>query len=504
MTRLSFPRPTFFGFAPWRIRLSLFCHIVCWVNAFLFALVSPLEAQQTLPYEATVSTTSAIVHAAPSQHAYATDRLPRGSVVEVYRLDPGGWCAVRPPEGSFSLIPLDALIATDDPHVAQIARSGVKCWVGTRIENREEPLWQVRLEQGELVELLKSWDELQTADGWALVAPPAGEFRWIHERELQRETAPESVIVADAPRGLPIASRAAPEPSPPVATEPQSTLATETPSAAPSTEQEPVADVATVNRESEESQAPAIADSSDSPPNHGGWRRVDSPAVAVDSNDSAPSSQPTTSPRTVTTGSLSFEDRLSRAQNWFDHQLSGEPAVEPAVLKKELETLAVEARGSRERQRLEELSSRFGRWEDLELRRQALQRLQAAGSSEQTSPRMNPSTQEQPRSTTSPFEASMASLTQFLNNDSNSGVDPTAFAAQGTLTRLIRDGGQRASSYAVQDSTGKVIALVVPSPGVNLERYLRKEVGIQGASSPNPTLSLPTVIAERVVELDRR
>ena len=46
--------------------------------------------------------------------------------------------------------------------------------------------------------------------------------------------------------------------------------------------------------------------------------------------------------------------------------------------------------------------------------------------------------------------------------------------------------------------------MVVPGPGVNLERYLRQEVGVMGESSPNPTLGLPTVIADRVVDLNRR
>ena len=50
---------------------------------------------------------------------------------------------------------------------------------------------QVRLEKGERVELL---DEKPTGDGkWYEIAPPAGEFRWVHMEYLDRHLPDELV-----------------------------------------------------------------------------------------------------------------------------------------------------------------------------------------------------------------------------------------------------------------------------------------------------------------------
>ncbi|HAN99369.1 MAG TPA: hypothetical protein DCQ98_18980, partial [Planctomycetaceae bacterium] len=124
-----------------------------------------LAAADSFPYEATVSTTTGVVHAAPTSRAYATDTLARGSRVEVYRHDPGGWCAIRPPQGSFSLVSREVLQGTADPNIARVAVEGAKAWVGTRITHRSDPLWQVKLAEGELVELLVPWDARGT-DEW--------------------------------------------------------------------------------------------------------------------------------------------------------------------------------------------------------------------------------------------------------------------------------------------------------------------------------------------------
>ena len=39
----------------------------------------------------------------PKKH-YATSRLDKGQRVKVIRHDPGGWCMIAPPEGSFSWV----------------------------------------------------------------------------------------------------------------------------------------------------------------------------------------------------------------------------------------------------------------------------------------------------------------------------------------------------------------------------------------------------------------
>jgi hypothetical protein len=47
------------------------------------------------------------------------------------------------------------------------------------------------------------------------------------------------------------------------------------------------------------------------------------------------------------------------------------------------------------------------------------------------------------------------------------------------------------------------LGYVSPTPGLNLQRYVRKQVGIFGLRGYVPTLNKPHVTAERVVDLDR-
>ena len=78
-----------------------------------------------------------------------------------------------------------------------------------------------------------------------------------------------------------------------------------------------------------------------------------------------------------------------------------------------------------------------------------------------------------------------------------------SYTARGKISRMILSGGRQASGYALQDSNGKIIATVVAAPGVNLERHLRDQVGIQGRKMPHPRWKMPVVYAERVISLER-
>ena len=128
---------------------------------------------QQLPYEATVLADGVKVYSGPGKLHYPTDQLARGTAVEVYRHDPGGWCAIRPIVGSFSMIPEESVeMVTND--VARITQDGIKAWVGTRLGNVDEPMWQVKLKKGEQVEILGQLD-------WAT---PGGESINWYQRSL--------------------------------------------------------------------------------------------------------------------------------------------------------------------------------------------------------------------------------------------------------------------------------------------------------------------------------
>src|SRR5207253_9762524 len=67
---------------------------------------SALYAQSAdeLPYVAFVLADEVNIRSGPGDNYYPVLKLNRGQRVEVYRHDPGGWYAIRPPEGSYSWI----------------------------------------------------------------------------------------------------------------------------------------------------------------------------------------------------------------------------------------------------------------------------------------------------------------------------------------------------------------------------------------------------------------
>jgi hypothetical protein len=57
--------------------------------------------------------------------------------------------------------------------------------------------------------------------------------------------------------------------------------------------------------------------------------------------------------------------------------------------------------------------------------------------------------------------------------------------------------------YALLDVQGDVLQYVSPTPGLNLQRYLRKRIGVFGQQGYVRSLNKPHVTAERIVDLDR-
>src|SRR5262245_16165287 len=167
-------------------RLSIFClAITCAAGG---------EAAD-YPYDAYISTDQAQIIAGPGHRFYATDRLARGTKVEIYREEPSGWLAIRPPEGSFSWVPGDFVERLDDENLARV-KEPTGAWIGTSVEHVSEHQQQITLKMGELVQVLgektvaaKSGKE-QT---WLKIAPPAGEYRWVHLRDVSRQKPPEPV-----------------------------------------------------------------------------------------------------------------------------------------------------------------------------------------------------------------------------------------------------------------------------------------------------------------------
>jgi SH3-like domain-containing protein len=149
-------------------------------------LPSAANAEPTFPYKAAAVADDVYIRSGPGQSYYATDKLKRGQEIEVYRHDPGGWCAIRPVEGSFTWVSGRFLKPTKH-NLAVVTEEGVAARVGSKFGDTRDVV-QVRLHKDEVVEVL----EAPRGDGhggsqWYKIAPPAGEFRWVSSKYLDTE-----------------------------------------------------------------------------------------------------------------------------------------------------------------------------------------------------------------------------------------------------------------------------------------------------------------------------
>lgn len=145
-------------------------------------LASAAAAEQTFPYKAFAIADEVYVRSGPGSSYYPTDKLKQGQAVEVYRHDPGGWCAIRPVEGSFTWVSGRFLRSVGN-NLAEVIDEGVSARVGSRFSDVKDVI-QVRLDKGELVEIIET-----PRDGeiWFKIAPPSGEFRWVSGKYLDAD-----------------------------------------------------------------------------------------------------------------------------------------------------------------------------------------------------------------------------------------------------------------------------------------------------------------------------
>lgn len=157
------------------------------------------DSAASFPYTAFVDGHGASVLSGPDKKFYSTDRLEWGTKVEVYRHD-GDFAAIRPPAGSFSWIPVDAVEATEDVELVSVSDSSVYTRIGSQF-NDEHAAEYIRLKEDELLEVLGQ-QKLAEPPGvarqsWYKVAPPAGEFRWVRMSSLS-STPPTKVTRSKA------------------------------------------------------------------------------------------------------------------------------------------------------------------------------------------------------------------------------------------------------------------------------------------------------------------
>jgi hypothetical protein len=140
---------------------------------------------ETFPYTATVATSNATARSGPSYGHYATERLPKYSQVTVHQAGPAGWVAIRPLPEAFDWLPASSVKRTPGSAAGEIVALDTPCWIGSNVKKVEKHESQLKLRKGDKVHVLA---EIGDGQAWLKIAPPAGEFRWVQEKHLSRKS----------------------------------------------------------------------------------------------------------------------------------------------------------------------------------------------------------------------------------------------------------------------------------------------------------------------------
>jgi hypothetical protein len=462
------------------------------------------------PYEAYVVTDLAEVVAGPGHRFYTTARLPRGTKVEIYREEASGWLAIRPPEGSFSWTPAECIERLDDNNLGKVTEP-TAAWVGTSVEQVSEHQEQVQLQVGELVQIVSEKTTVTRSGGertWLKIAPPAGEYRWVHLRDVSRQKPAEQpqfdVAVgspADTQQALPLSQSAQANEEPrrlELAGKAIALRSIDEPAARFDRRVSPAQyrNHATVNESravSPDGFVPRQRRDNDPSLSTNTLSRASvGPSAArprLESEARLASIAPAASPRSTAASSAHVTsglsaDQINRQLDQIEVELSLLVAQDRsqwnlAPLERRVQSLVETGADPTSRGRARLLLDKIKQFDKAFAAASDAPRppagRQAASSAEQQTP----------------------SLTSAL-------ADPR-YDAQGVLKEVIsRKSAKPAAPFAVVDAEGQPVCFVSPSPGLNLNRYLNKPVGLYGRRGYLEELKKPHVVAERIIELDSR
>lgn len=510
--------------------MNIHVAVSTWLLAtMLFALVSEAQTpERKFPYQALVLVDGASVHSGPGEVHYSTDSLQQDTIVEVYRHDPGGWCAIKPPKGSFSLVTESALEKIDD-RLGKVAQDGVQAWVGTRTGIVEKPLWQVKLREGEQVSIFgeASWPH---PDGhsnvWYQISPPAGEFRWIRISDLQLPKNMTDLPVAETKTAGRIRTNIGNE----ELTESNTVL-----TSGLQTQHQSFDDFA---REVDMPD-PSFEDTPEPPSENNlainrGWRRAKTPVRIADRRGIPVNQDPFTTPAIAAPSTVdalsSNSDNSNLAANLNKH--NSIPNVDAATASTEIGHIngpATERIRLLENSLTNEMLKSPEQWQLESILRQA--------TSISTNSNLIHERQYATRlvqkirsctSIQSRFESAYANSSpsgvenRLANSNTGSSSKSTAgsglkaptqldnnvqfgatYDAHGWLNQLVRGRGSLQPTYVLENDKGQVTHHISPTPGLNLNRYLKSKIGIVGRRGFDNSLQLDHVTADRIVVIDQ-
>jgi len=410
--------------------------------AILVVLPSVCAAGEQFPYEAYISAEEAYVRSGPGEEYYPTAKLARGEKVAVYRHDPGGWCAIRPPTGSFSWVPTRYLQPAED-NLAIVTEDNVSVRIGSQLSDARHTA-HVRLRKGEVVELLEPQALLTQGvpPAWCKIAPPSGEFRWVLASHLDRQQPQRPALASESSRASTGASTG---------------LSTATPTST--------------------STATSTSTSTATPT---GLSTATFTATPSGNTQGAPGAGTDASQQAAGRPQQATQDDFQRELEAIEIELSVIVVEEPAVwsfdsLLLRAEKLLQQADNPLERGRAQVLINRINRFADIKQQYDCL-----------AAQRYSPPAAEQ-------MTASRAVAADSPGQLRAAG----RFDAMGRLAEVTarKPGAPR---YALLDDQGRVRCYVTPAPGVSLRNYVGKYVGINGTRGYVPEQRAAHLMARRV------
>lgn len=460
-------------------------------------LVAPSWAAEETPYTAVVLEQGAEVRAGPGQRFYVTQQLEPGAQVEVYQRDVGDWLAIRPPEGSFSWIPQADLEMTDEPGIAEITAEQAQAWLGSRAERIKQHKSHITLARGERVEVLGK-KQVEDVDGspqlWLKIAPPAGEFRWVHSRQVRKAkgkelAATDSLLPVKPGRKVANSQDADEEmaemrPRVRRSNITLSDLQEEKPEIAPRAPREE-----TLAEESDQERYPAKQVAYEEPVKETPARSLSPDGFVPRRRSSSKSGSAPASPSRNTAGptkGTSSDARVAAA--------STSPTPVPTASDKDI---------TRELDELDlKLSLMLARdkstWNFSSFKSRIEQIVETAPT---------PGDRGQARfmlDKIKRFEDAfdVRTLPEVAPTAPVAGRDFRAYDGEGWLT-AVKSSDKPVAPYALVDADGRRICFVSPTPGLSVSSHLNKRVGLYGKRGLIPDLNEPHVLASKVVDLDR-
>jgi hypothetical protein len=447
---------------------------------------------ESYPYTARIVVPAARVQSGPGDSFYSTDTLTEGQDVQVYSQRQDGWCAIRPPQESFSWVFGSHLRLLGDS-LAEVDKEDVASRIGSRVSRKRNAV-QVRLKKGELVQLLG--EATEGGKKWYKIAPPAGEFRWIRATEVQ--PVDQNSAQLNATRNAATDSLHSDEVVEVQAQDSEASAAIETTSATGETTAEA--------QSSKAAPTPAVGAESDwrpvpiAPPLAAAGRNgmtvaaSDSTRATDDSSAALPvqavgSPAPAASTKLPTSGALS--DDLARQLTDLELRLSRMVAEPPATwqtapLVQDAKRLLAQLDNPADQRAIQITVDKVGRFAVIQ---QRYQQIEARNSPMSVS--------EEARANITPVPSASDPARAAAMTDGG------RYDAIGVLRPVVskRPG---APQFALIDGRGQVVSFVSATPDVNLQPYLGRRVGVIGNRGFIPEFHRAHVTAGRVMPLDER